>query len=215
MSRASALSSAALIAGILVACGPTASVSISGPNGGGYYEGSTTTGTDGGIKGDGAASPIPMLAKIDPNASMMQTPGQGVGVFTQYTSATATDPGGHWYVWWTCDTNLSGQACPFEITISAAHGLITNATPQAFQANDQLETGDSVQGGQGIVADTNTTTVVQGVHFDTDPGEVITLSAALGGLYSGSFLFFVQDGAVDGNYKGLLTDPLELQPSSP
>ena len=54
---------------------------------------------------------------------------------------------------------------------------------------------------------------MQGVHFDTEPGELIELSAALGGEYSGQFLFFVQDGKVNGGYTGNLTDPLELQPT--
>jgi hypothetical protein len=215
MIRTSGWSIAALFAGLLAACGPSASVSV-GPYGGDYYEGYTsTTPADGGILGDGAPSATPMLAKIDPNASMMQTPGQGVGVFTQYESTSAANPGGHWYVWWTCDTSLSNQSCNYEIQITASTGVITNAVPESFLETDVLASGPQVHSGQAIIADTTTTNTVQGVRFDTDPGEYITLSASLGGTYSGSFLFFVQDGDVDGDYKGLLTDPLELQPSTP
>jgi hypothetical protein len=189
-----------------------------------------------GITGDGAASASPILAKVDPNATMVQTPGQGVGVFTQYVPTSDASPGGHWYVWWTCDTSLSNQNCPFAITVSVASGAIQNAVPQNFLAGDTLSTGAGVEAGtagssvdggveggsveagtasSSITADTTTTTTVQGIHFDTAPGAVITLSAALGGEYSGSFLFFVQDGKVNGGYTGTVSDPLELQSSVP
>ena len=97
-------------------------------------------------------------------------------------------------------------------------GVISAATAEGFGANDTLGTG-VVDGGplshSTLAAQTNTTTTVQGVRFDTDPGAVITLSAALSGEYSGSFLFFVQDGVVNGGYAGALTDPLEFQSTSP
>lgn len=182
-----------------------------GASGGGF--GATETVTDGGIPGDGAASATPMLAKIDPRGTLTQTPGQGVGVFTEYTPTSPAHPGGHWYVWWTCDTSLSGQSCPFSIEVSVARGAITNATSEAFGHADQLTTGNAET--PSISATTTTTTTVQGVRFDTEPGAVITLSAALGGQYSGAFLFFVQDDQPNGGYKGTLTDPLEFQPTSP
>jgi len=234
----------------LVAC--TADVSYEeGAAGGGPGWGETEDA--GTILGDGAPSAEPMLAIIDPSASLTQTPGQGVGVFVQYSPTTPADPGGHWYIWWTCDTSLSGESCPFDITVSVAQGEITDATAQAFEATDSLtasasvtrqagvdggaaldggvaldagavldggvreEAGASEGGveGSSITAQTTTTTAVQGVNFTTSPGATITLSASLGGEYSGSFLFFVQDGKVNGGYTGLLTDPLELRPSSP
>ncbi len=185
----------------------------------GYVTGGTySPGSDAGfIYGDGGPSASPMLAKIDPNANMDQTAGQGVGVFTQYTSTTDTDPGGHWYVWWTCDTSVSDLPCDFTISVSVAHGGITNVSPQNFAYTDQLAGGGTDGGAQSttFTATTTTTTQVQGVMFDTQPGVVITLSAALEGEYSGSFLFFVQDGQINGGYKGELTDPLDLQSTVP
>ncbi len=250
---------------------------------GGYYYGGGGPdggeGTDGGGSfGDGAPSAMPLLVKIDPNATLMQSPGQGVGVFVQYDATSASDPGGHWYVWWTCDTSMSNEPCDFSISVSLARGDITNATAEGFGPGDTLtgggaeigpldggpldgaldagpldagprDAGAAPDGGRfdggtsasassgsaassasgdgsgtgsaapgstsAITADTTTTTTVQGVHFDTAPGAIITLSAALGGDYSGRFLFFVQDGQVNGGYAGMLSDPLELQPSSP
>jgi hypothetical protein len=178
----------------------------------------STGGTDAGIiYGDGGPSTSPMLVKIDPNATMDQTPGQGVGVFTQYDSATEAGPGGQWYVWWTCDTSVSSLPCDFTISVSVAHGGISNISPQGFGSSDQLVGGgaDGAAASSSFTADTTTTTRVQGVKFDTEPGAVVTLSAALEGEYSGAFLFFVQDGQINGGYNGELTDPLDLQSTSP
>ena len=211
----------------IVACGPQHDVY------GGYYEepGSTSDfEADGGgvFTGDGGPSEKPMLVKIDPAATMVQTPGQGVGVFTQYEPASDGGAKGHWYIWWTCDTSISSEPCDFAISASVAQGDITSATSQGFAAGDELTGGGiatSIDGGEipdgsaasasSISASTTTTTTVQGIRFDTDAGAVVTLSAALGGEYSGSFLFFVQDGQVNGGYTGELSDPMELQSTSP
>lgn len=169
------------------------------------------------IYGDGGPSASPMLAMIDPNATMNQTPGQGVGVFTQYTSTSDSDPGGHWYVYWTCDTAVSSLPCDFTIGVSVTRGGIASISSQGFAQTDQLAGGgmDGAAQSTSFTANTTTTTQVQGVKFDTQPGAVITLSAALEGEYSGAFLFFVQDGQINGGYTGELTDPLDLQSTSP
>jgi hypothetical protein len=206
-----------MLASVLGACGDSSWGDGDGPYGQFGGGGSTETPYyDAGlILGDGSASAHPIKAIIDPNASMLQSPGKGVGVFAQY------DTGGHWYVWWTCDTALSGDSCPFNVEISAAGG-IENVVSQGFAGKDGLveagaDAGDAGDAGAAasFTAQTTTTTMVQGVRFDTDPGAVITLSASLGGEYSGSFLFFVQDHLVNGGYKGVISDPLELEPSSP
>ena len=204
---------AALLGGAIAACGPNDE--SYGYVGGGV---APSAGDDGGlITGDGEPSAMPMLAKVDPGRTLTQTPGEGVGVFAEYDSTSTADPGGHWYIWWTCDTNRSSESCPFDIQISVARGAISKATSEGFGKDDTLITGMAEGGAasSSFTAQTTTTTTVQGVHFDTEPGAVITLSAALSGEYSGSFLFFVQDGQPNGDYKGMLTDPLQLQSTTP
>ena len=64
---------------------------------------------------------------------------------------------------------------------------------------------------------TTTTTAVDGVTFDTvlpaGTTPVITLDAKLNGVEDPTYLFFVQNGQINGNYTGQLTDPLMLEPS--
>lgn len=145
-----------------------------------------------------------MLVVIDTDQTMTADPGQGVGVFTEYAA------GGHWHVWWTCDTAKTQQSCDFAISATATAGNVTNADAS------QLEGGFMTQSTPSSVeAKITTTNQVHGIRFDTNPGAIITLKASLGGIADGSFLFFVQDGKVNGGFTGKLTNPLQLQGKTP
>jgi hypothetical protein len=169
--------------------------------------------SSGGYAGTGGAvnpppagkSAQPLLVEIDPNRVLTAVGGQGVGVFTEYVA------GGHWHVWWTCDTTLTGLPCDFTVTVSVPVGSITNLAGQLVDPSDQLRQ----PGAQAMNAMTTTTTAIDGVTFDAAPGASITLEAEVNGLSDGSYLFFVQDNQVNGGYEGSLTDPLILAPSSP
>jgi hypothetical protein len=202
-----AIASAAAMA---VACGPDGRAS-SEP---GYYGGGGSSSSSGGAfvpdAGTTPSSGQPLLVDVDPNRTMTASPGEGVGVFTEYQT------GGHWHVWWTCDTNKTSLGCSFDISVSVLSGTIANLTGQGLSGDDRLQQASTQQ----VQAITSTTTSINGVTFDTplDPnGEVpvITLDAKLNGQQDGHYLFFVQDGKVNGGYTGTLTDPLMLEPTSP
>jgi hypothetical protein len=168
--------------------GPAAGSSSSG---GGYFPNATQ----------------PMLAVVDDNQRLQAQGGQGVGVFTEYQS------GGQWHVWWTCDTSVTGLSCPFDVTVTVTSGSITNATSQFSDPSDWLT---QYQGPTPrIYAATNTSAGIDAITFDTKAGATITLNAKLNGQDDGSFLFFVQDGKVNGGYTHTVTDPLMLVPASP
>jgi len=152
-----------------------------------------------------------MLARVDDNVTMNASPGEGVGVFSEY------DSGGHWHLWWTCDTLVTHESCPFDIKVSVDKGGITNASAEQFTSRDTLVTPTTPASGDegGIEAKTRTTTGTSGVLFDTDPGATITLTASVGGHYNGKFLFWVQGGKVDDDFRGTVTDPLMLVGASP
>ena len=180
---------------------------------GGFSEGSGSSSgapsSSSSSSGGGAVSP--MLVVVDPNRTMSASPGQGVGIFTEYVT------GGHWNVWWTCDTSKTNLPCAFDITVSVTAGTIASVATQSFVGQE----GDSliVRSSQQIEVTTTTMTTVQGVTFDTVVPDgtipVITLSATLSGQEDGSYFFFVQDGSINGDYQGTLTDPLMFEPQSP
>ena len=173
---------------------------------GGVGGGSGSSGGTG--SSSGGPSTQPMLVDVDPNQTMNATPGQGVGVFVEYKS------GGHWHVWWTCDTSKTGQSCSFDNTVTVATGSITNVNGASGQPGSSV-TAPS----QSTEALTTTTTGIDGMTFDTplSVGQtpIITLEVKLDGVENGQYLFFVQRGQINGGFQGMLTDPLMLEPSIP
>lgn len=148
-------------------------------------------------------SASPLLVDVDANRVMTPAPGSLVGVFSGYRT------GGHWHIWWTCDTYQTGYPCSFDVSITVTTGALTNAVADDEGAAKSLY----LQGNNALDIQTTTTTGIDGVAFDTDPGATITLDAKLGGEDDGAFMFFVQDGQVNGGYQGSLTDPLMLEPA--
>lgn len=159
----------------------------------------------------GSARSRPLLATVDPNVKMTATPGQGAGIFTEY------DTGGHWHIWWTCDTAITGDLCAVDVKVSVATGAITNASAAHFGAGDTLTTPATSEAGVAgaIEARTTTTFTEEGIFFDTDAGATITLAGAIGGVFSGQFLFWVEGGKVNDGYAGPVSDPLMLKGASP
>ncbi len=190
----------AVIAGVLTlacmaGCGPS--------DGGGItsFSASSSTGwASGGSSSSAAAGNPPVVVLVDPDRTLTAKPGQGVGVFTEYAT------GGHWHVWWTCDTavNGTGDPCFFQVEASVSSGAITSSGG-----------GDPVsrQTSQDIEATTTTSTGLDQIYFDTTPGQAIELDVRLNGVRDGRFLFFVQNGVVNGGYTGTLSDPLVLSPA--
>ncbi len=145
----------------------------------------------------------PITVVVDTGQTMNVQGGQGVGVFVEYRA------GGHWHVYWSCDTALSGLACDFQMTMSGKS--IANATPNQFTSSDSLSSSTP----DVLVATSHTTTGVSGVDFDATPGADVKIDMNVSGLRDGRFFFFVQNGQVNGNFQGILTDPLIFEPSAP
>lgn len=167
----------------------------------------------GGMKPGPSAAPTttpvaqkPLLVTVDTDKTMNATGGDGVGVFVEYKA------GGTWHVWWTCDTNKSAMPCDFTVKATAFSGAIKNLQPDHLLTTDQSK--QNADGSVEVIAKTSAN--VAGVFFDTDPGVRITIDAAIADVpKAGDYLFFVQDGKVNGGYTGVLTNPLMLEPSTP
>jgi hypothetical protein len=146
-----------------------------------------------------------MLVVVDTDRTLNAAAGQGVGVFTEYSA------GGHWRVWWTCDTAKTSLPCHFDAAISVAAGTITNVAPLSPAPTGAITQPNT----QRVEAVETTTTEKDGVEFDTTAGATITLEVSMDGTQDGKILFFVQDGKINGGYSGTLTDPLMLVPLTP
>ncbi len=163
--------------------------------------GGSGTGSGTGTGGSTGGAVAPMLVDVDTNQTMSASPGDGVGVFVEYKA------GGNWHVWWTCDTNKSSQSCNFVVKLSASaplQNLQTSGSAQASSADPGVTTFTTVTGA-----------AIDGATFATAAGDVLTLDASVDGLADGSFVFFVQEGKVNGGFTGKLTNPLKLEGKLP
>jgi hypothetical protein len=181
----------------IAGCGPAGDESSS-PGWAGSAAGPTSSSSSG---APGPQAPVVVL--VDPGRTLNAQPGQGVGVFTEYQT------GGHWHVWWTCDTtaNGTGEPCFFQIAVSVPSGKLLPSYASPSSAFSQPTP-------QSITSSTTTTTSIDQIYFDAAPGQAIQLDARLNGIRDGRFLFFVQNGLVNGGYTGMLSDPLILSPGS-
>jgi hypothetical protein len=209
---------AAAAVGILVAGCVSQPESFAGGGGGGGFSSSSGSGSAG-----GGPSAQPMLVVVDTDQTLNAAGGQGVGVFVEYQA------GGHWTVRWACDTALTGLSCQFlvHVTLAAAPSVADVDSGQGFDGGgstgifnlldqEQSPNASVTQASAGTLLATSTTThAIDGVGFDTPAGATITLEATVNGEDNGAFLFFVQDGKVNGGYQGTLSDPIMLVPSAP
>jgi hypothetical protein len=195
---------AGLIVLVAVACGPSTVApgdesGASGGPGGLDWVGRTVA----------TSASAAMTVKIDADMTLAAVPGQGVGLFVEYRA------GGHWQVSWSCDTDLSGQTCAYDVAIvgmpAQSATLISNVAPVSPTAANQLNQPSP----QEVDVSTTTSSSLDGVTFDAPAGSSIEINALLGGVKDGISIFFVQDGRVDGGYSGALTDPLIFEPSAP
>jgi len=142
---------------------------------------------------------------VDTGATLTEPPGTAVGIFVEYAA------GGHWHLWWTCDTNLSGLPCTFDVSATVATGTVSNVTGDRLESDDSL-TSNSTE----VTLATNTTSGVDGVFFDTSPGASISVLQHVGTTQDGSFFFWSQSGALQGGgTPSRVADPLSFVPSSP
>ena len=149
----------------------------------------------------GSAAGQPLIVRVDADRTLSAVPGDGVGVFTEYRT------GGHWHVWWTCDTNVTHHDCGYRVAVTPVAGSLANAVGADLSPLDTfLQSSDRLD----IVTETSVGT--QGVTFDAEPGASIQIDAQVNQARNGAFFFFVQGGIVNGGYTGPLSDPLVFQP---
>jgi hypothetical protein len=149
--------------------------------------------------------PTPAIAElaIDPGAAMSSDPGNGVGLFVQY------DQGGHWNLFTTCDTAITGASCSFDVIVSADRSVVIDNVEGL-----DLEPSDSVSlnsdGSINLVTDTSFGT--NGLTFDADPGAIIEVDMLLDGVAQPRFVYLVSDGAL---LDGVPSNPVDLAPAAP
>jgi hypothetical protein len=162
----------------------------------------STTNTNGNTTPPPPTDPLTLI--IDSDVALDAKPGDGVGIFVEYTT------GGRYRIWTTCDTLSSGAICPFDIYTS-----VDTSSSIISVTEDNLEGYDSVtvQQNQGT-ADLHfeTDNDYDAITIDVTPGAVLRVEAYLDGKSEPRFIYWVGEGVL---HEGAPTNPVDLSPSKP
>lgn len=141
-------------------------------------------------------------ASIDTDATMTVKGGAGAGAFVEYAS------GGHWDVYTSCDFSISGQPCLFNIIVATASATLSNPQGQSLGSGDAVTLDDDGT----ISLNTQTTTDLDGMTFDVDPGATVEIDMTLDGVDHPELIDWVSAGQV---VQGAKSDPVDFVPTSP
>jgi hypothetical protein len=139
---------------------------------------------------------------VDTGEALTTAVGEGTGVFVEYQA------GGHWHVWTSCDTVLTGYGCAYDVTAQVFGGTVSNLRGEELESQD-------VAGSQ--CADTaylsvNTGSNLDGMLFDAPPGATVRVTATLGAAIYKDLIYWVGGGVAHNDAN---SNPLDLTPSAP
>jgi hypothetical protein len=139
---------------------------------------------------------------IDTGQSLTTAIGEGTGVFTEYQA------GGHWHVWTSCDTVLTGQGCAYDVTAQVFGGTVTNVRGEELESQDFVGS----QCADTAYLSVNTGSNLDGMLFDAPPGATVRVTAALGGAIYGDILYWISGGVPHNDAN---SNPADFTPSAP
>ncbi len=134
-------------------------------------------------------------------------PGKALGVFVEYKG------GGEWLVDVSCDTDLSGYLCEWDVYVMATGDEVLEASPRDFE-DDWI-----VEGSDEVALHTYTDHDFDGIMVRTTPGEALAFEVILDALapvrdtFPERYLEWV--GAEGIVHLGAPSNPLVLLPTKP
>jgi len=148
--------------------------------------------------GAGTAAP----ETIDTGASLTTDIGKGTGVFVEYQA------GGHWHIWVSCDTVLTGQGCAYDATAQVLEGVVSNVRGEELESQDFAGS----QCADTAYLSVATGSDLDGLLFDAPAGATVRVTAALGGARYRDLLYWVggTQARNDAN-----ANPVDFTPSAP
>jgi len=132
---------------------------------------------------DPPSAPYIAAVPIDEGAQIQADPGAGVGVFVEYQGA------GLWRVWTTCDTDVSGADCAFDLYLDGAD--LDASIAEDLEGSDEIEErGDSLYVSLLTGADTD------GVVVQLADDSALRLEVWLDGALDERFVSWISGGQV-------------------
>ena len=149
------------------------------------------------------AVPEIALATIDTDATM-ENLDTGVGMYIEYQS------GGTWRLQFGCDTASSNLDCRWSVrALTLDFSTIRSSDASGLDGDDRFSTSSDGQLG----LDTVTTTEIDQVSFEVDPGTSMGFDIWLEGeAYPNRYVYWISDGGLN---QGISSPSFNLSPSEP
>lgn len=127
--------------------------------------------------------------------------GEGAGLFVEYAV------GGRWTLWTSCDTNVTGSLCFWDVSVVPQRGGIFDPLEFDTEGFDAVEAYES---SLRFYAETGSHT--DAVEFYADPGALLEITVTLDGYDAPEYLVWFGNGFVHNGANGL---PVVFQPDQP
>lgn len=147
-----------------------------------------------------SAPPGAVYATIDADHTLSTELGEGAAVFIEYQS------GGVWRAWTSCDTNLTGYGCAFDVHFSS-QSVIETVSTAGLEAEDFVE-----ESGANISFYATTYGSSDSIELRTAPGALMTVELVLDGQLAPRYLVWYGNGLVRDGANG---SPVVFQPDLP
>ncbi len=148
-----------------------------------------------------SGAPSAAGVSIDTDALLTTAVGEGTGVFVEYLS------GGHWHIWTSCDTIVTGSGCFYDVTAEAIGGTVSNVRGQDLETNDVAGSACAPAAYLSVSTGSN----VDGMFFDAPAGMPVRVTAALGGALYPDLIYWVSGGVARSDAHA---NPLDLTPTA-
>jgi hypothetical protein len=148
------------------------------------------------------ASPQPTVETVATGLQIDTVPGDGAGVFVEYAG------GGQWRVFVSCDTNVTGLGCSYDLYFAALGGSVWQI------GADPKDVGDSTYRSTGSMAEAHffTTVEIDGVSMLLDAGAGLQIEAYLDGQRDPRLFYWNDPGVLR---QGAPTNPVAFTPTTP
>jgi len=166
---------------------------------GGYYPpASPSTSIPVCPSGTGQAAPV----SIDTDKGITTAVGEGTGVFVEYQA------GGHWHVFTSCDTIITGYGCTYDVTAQVFGSTVSNVRGEDLETNDVA--GSACPNAAYLSVSTGSN--FDGMLFDAPAGAKVRVTAALGGALYPNLIYWVDADVARSDAN---SNPLDLTPTAP
>jgi hypothetical protein len=146
-----------------------------------------------------------LVAGIDRGGYLELDPGRGAGATVEYAGD------GFWRIAVTCDTELTGYGCLWDIEVTPLEAELGSVAPEGLERRDSLDRFFFEPGIETVAFVSETGSDIDAFTLETAPGTGVRVDALLDGACAGPFVSWIEYDEIVGSP----TQAVDLYPLEP